>query len=310
MAFARFQLRRGTATEWTTADPILEEGELAFETDTNRLKTGDGTSLYSVLPYSNIPSATQVGVLSFSNLAVSGQDSVVADSATDTLTLAAGVNTRLATDAASDTVTFHSMVGTLQTVTATGAGSFVVPANVTRLRFRIVGGGGAGGGNPATANTGGGGGGSGAYIEHIVNVTPGDTINYSVGTGGTGASNATGGAGASTTITINGVTYTAGGGSGGTTSTGGAGGTASGGTPIYSVNGQQGGGGSTAAISGTACNSGGSPFKGYGRGGLSQNNATGASGSGFGAGGGGSVTTAATARAGGNGTAGLIELEY
>ena len=38
----RIQLRRGTATQWTTADPILEAGEVGWESDTNKFKIGDG----------------------------------------------------------------------------------------------------------------------------------------------------------------------------------------------------------------------------------------------------------------------------
>jgi hypothetical protein len=48
---------------------------------------------------------TTLGILSFSTLAVSGQDNVVADSSADTLTLAAGTNMVLTTTAAADTVT-------------------------------------------------------------------------------------------------------------------------------------------------------------------------------------------------------------
>jgi len=50
MAF-RFQLRRDTAINWEAVDPVLLVGELAYETDTGRLKLGDGTSTWSELPY-------------------------------------------------------------------------------------------------------------------------------------------------------------------------------------------------------------------------------------------------------------------
>jgi hypothetical protein len=45
------QFRRGTAAEWTTADPILGSGELGYESDNKRFKIGDGTSLWSELDY-------------------------------------------------------------------------------------------------------------------------------------------------------------------------------------------------------------------------------------------------------------------
>ena len=62
---------------------------------------GDGSQL------SNIGS----NVNSFATFAVSGQDDVVADSSTDTLTLAAGSNVTLTTDAGSDTITIASSGG-------------------------------------------------------------------------------------------------------------------------------------------------------------------------------------------------------
>lgn len=245
---------------------------------------------------------------SFGTIAVSGQGDVVADVSSDTVTYIAGVNTTILTDAVTDSITFNANLGNLFVATATGAGSFVVPAGVTRIRFRIVGPGGGGGGTNATANTSGGGGGSGGYIEHIETVTPGDTITYSIGTAGTGgATTAT--AGTSSTITVNGVTYTAGAGQGGTATTAGAGGTNSGGTPLISVPGQTGGGASVAATLGVS-SSGGNVFRGIGFGGLTPQNAAGSSGIGFGAGGSGASTNNATARTGGNGTNGYLEIEY
>ena len=40
----RMQQRRGTAQQWTDADPILAAGEIGFETDTNQFKIGDGVN--------------------------------------------------------------------------------------------------------------------------------------------------------------------------------------------------------------------------------------------------------------------------
>ena len=45
------QQRRGTAQQWTDADPILAAGEIGFETDTNQFKIGDGVNAWSDLSY-------------------------------------------------------------------------------------------------------------------------------------------------------------------------------------------------------------------------------------------------------------------
>lgn len=51
MTFVRTKQRRGTAAQWETANPILESGEIGFESDTTNLKVGDGTSRWINLPY-------------------------------------------------------------------------------------------------------------------------------------------------------------------------------------------------------------------------------------------------------------------
>jgi hypothetical protein len=44
-------MRRGTAAQWTTANPILTAGEPGFETDTGKFKLGDGTLTWTALAY-------------------------------------------------------------------------------------------------------------------------------------------------------------------------------------------------------------------------------------------------------------------
>lgn len=47
----RFRLRGGTAAEWTAANPVLLPREPGVETDTAKLKLGDGTTSWNALPY-------------------------------------------------------------------------------------------------------------------------------------------------------------------------------------------------------------------------------------------------------------------
>jgi hypothetical protein len=47
----RMQQRRGTAAQWTAANPTLAAGEIGFETDTSKFKMGNGTSTWSALTY-------------------------------------------------------------------------------------------------------------------------------------------------------------------------------------------------------------------------------------------------------------------
>lgn len=56
----KIQLRRGTAAQWTTANPTLSEGEIGLETDTLKAKLGDGLTEWSSLSYF-------IGVISLEN---------------------------------------------------------------------------------------------------------------------------------------------------------------------------------------------------------------------------------------------------
>lgn len=48
----RIQLRGDTAANWTSVNPTLAQREVGLETDTNRLKIGDGTTAWASLAYS------------------------------------------------------------------------------------------------------------------------------------------------------------------------------------------------------------------------------------------------------------------
>lgn len=47
----QIQLRRGTAAQWTAANTLLAEGEIGIETDTGKIKVGDGSTAWTSLAY-------------------------------------------------------------------------------------------------------------------------------------------------------------------------------------------------------------------------------------------------------------------
>ena len=47
----RIKLRRDTAANWLAANPILAAGEPGLETDTGKVKYGDGVTAYALLPH-------------------------------------------------------------------------------------------------------------------------------------------------------------------------------------------------------------------------------------------------------------------
>jgi len=48
---ATITFRKGTASDASSNNPTLAEGEPGFETDTGRLKIGDGSTAWNSLPY-------------------------------------------------------------------------------------------------------------------------------------------------------------------------------------------------------------------------------------------------------------------
>ena len=56
------QLRRGTTAEWVASNPILAEGEVGVETDTKKLKVGDGLTVWASLPYINLTPAAAASI--------------------------------------------------------------------------------------------------------------------------------------------------------------------------------------------------------------------------------------------------------
>lgn len=76
----RLQVRRGTASGWTSANPTLYAGEIGYETDSGRFKIGDGTTTWTSLDYNSV---VPTGFLAGSGISVS----VAADGSTVTYSL-------------------------------------------------------------------------------------------------------------------------------------------------------------------------------------------------------------------------------
>lgn len=47
----QIQLRRGTAAQWTSVNPVLAQAEMGVETDTAKFKFGNGVTAWNLLAY-------------------------------------------------------------------------------------------------------------------------------------------------------------------------------------------------------------------------------------------------------------------
>ena len=49
----RIQLRRDTAAQWASINPVLAQGEPGIETNTGKQKFGDGVTAWNLLSYAS-----------------------------------------------------------------------------------------------------------------------------------------------------------------------------------------------------------------------------------------------------------------
>ncbi len=88
----QIQMRRGTASQWTSSNPTLAAGEWGLETDTDKYKIGDGSTAWTSLGYSSLPSTA------ITNTVVDAKGDIVAATADNTVSrLAVGTDTYVLT---------------------------------------------------------------------------------------------------------------------------------------------------------------------------------------------------------------------
>lgn len=121
----QLQLRRGTASQWTTANPLLAQGELGLETDTNKLKIGDGSTSWTGLAYYSTGSAAVTSV--------NGYTGVVVLTASDI----SGLGTIASQAASNVTITGGSITGITDLAVADG-GTGASTASGARTNLGLV----------------------------------------------------------------------------------------------------------------------------------------------------------------------------
>lgn len=81
------QIRRGTASQWTSANPTLASGEQGFETDTGKVKIGNGTTAWNSLAYIGAGTVTSITAgTGLSGGTITSTGTIAIDSTVATLT--------------------------------------------------------------------------------------------------------------------------------------------------------------------------------------------------------------------------------
>jgi hypothetical protein len=135
----QIQVRRGTASQWTSTNPTLAAGEFGFETDTNKLKCGNGSTAWTSLPYLN-NDGDITGVTAGTGISGGGTSGTVTvsidTSVTADLTTAQTLTNKTLTDPKIN-LAFTADTGSSYTAVLTDNGKVVTMSNGSGNTFRI-----------------------------------------------------------------------------------------------------------------------------------------------------------------------------
>jgi len=132
------QIRRGTASQWTSANPTLSSGEFGYETDTGKIKIGSGSTAWTSLSYIGAGTVTSVAggtgitggtITTSGTLAI--DTSVVAD-----LTTAQTLTNKTLT-APVINLSLNAQTGTTYTFVLTDNGKLVTASNASAQTYSI-----------------------------------------------------------------------------------------------------------------------------------------------------------------------------
>jgi hypothetical protein len=127
----QIQIRRGTASQWTSTNPTLAAGELGLETDTLLMKAGNGSTAWTSLAYINqyalpvLLQNQQTGT-SYTLVLADASNRIVELSNTSAITVTVPLNSSVAYPVGSQIMLLQTNIGQ---VTVAGAGGVTVNSN-------------------------------------------------------------------------------------------------------------------------------------------------------------------------------------
>jgi hypothetical protein len=132
------QIRRGTAAQWTSANPTLTSGEQGFETDTGKVKIGNGSTAWNSLSYLGAGTVTSITAgtgLSGGTITTSGTIAIDTATTVDVSTAQTLTNKTL-TDPKIN-LAFNADSGSSYTAVLTDNGKVVTMDNGSGNTFRL-----------------------------------------------------------------------------------------------------------------------------------------------------------------------------
>jgi len=135
----QIQVRRGTAAQWTSANPTLAAGEWGYESDTNKAKIGNGSSAWTALSYFG-GSGTVTSIVAGTGLSggtITTSGTIAIDTATTVdVSTAQTLTNKTLTDPKIN-LAINAQTGTTYTFVLADNGKFVTASNASAITVTI-----------------------------------------------------------------------------------------------------------------------------------------------------------------------------
>lgn len=139
----QIQIRRGTAAQWTSANPTLGSGEFGYETDTGEFKIGDGSTAWNSLGYKASGTVTSITAgtgLSGGTITTSGTIAIDTATTVDVSTAQTLTNKTLTSptlNAPLINLSLNAQTGTTYTFVLADNGKLVTASNASAQTYSI-----------------------------------------------------------------------------------------------------------------------------------------------------------------------------
>jgi hypothetical protein len=134
----QIQVRRGTAAQWTSTNPTLASGEWGYETDTGKVKIGDGTTAWNSEPYIGAGTVTSITAgTGLSGGTITSTGTIAIDTATTVDVSTAQTLTNKTLTAPVINLALNAQTGTTYTFVASDNGKLVTASNAGAQTYSI-----------------------------------------------------------------------------------------------------------------------------------------------------------------------------